>query len=358
MYYFDAAATTPIKPEVKKAMERASGLFGNVGSFHLEGKRAEKEYLKAKKVMAEILGVHEGQIVITQGGTDANQRVITYFQRKFGTKSVYASAIEHSSIRNIVNPENLYNPFLGNSEPLLQNKEKSVKLVCQMFANNETGVILPKVDKKAGQFWLCDWVQGLFKSPKASGNPKDFVQGSNADFITISAHKFGGPKNVGAIIVKNPRDFAEIIDDHRTINLQNVVGMAKAMELAQNQAEKLQKLTDLFEKAFEENGIVKNYHIHHQKKNRVGGITSLAIKNVRGSELMKILSREEEIGVSTGSACNRDLLSPTHVLRFINPDPAFLYPIRVSFLPETREEDVDFLIQAIKHYAREKFGLN
>ena len=174
-----------------------------------------------------------------------------------------------------------------------------------MHANSETGVIYP-ADKLRTEFprsmILRDYSQSF-----AKGVIPDF---ENADFGTFAPQKIYGPKMVGLLYIKQPEMFTEISKDSHTKNLFLVAGMAKAFEVwAEERKENMTKFAKWQQQI--ENTIKKemgDYKIHGEDQERIVGVTNVAFKGVRGSELMSLLSTKEGVAVSTGSACNSDLL--------------------------------------------------
>lgn len=337
--YFDAAASTPLHPEVLAAMREIEPVYANPYSKHREGFKAFKVVQKSLDTIAQVLGVSPDQLAITHGGTDGNRKVLHELQKRFGEKNVWCGNTEHSSILDEFEPSQIFD-----AETLRATSLQNPKAVCLMYANNETGRIydaslLRKQFPEA--LILQDWVQGVGKN--LALNLK------NCDFATFSAHKFHGPKGVGILYIKNPEHFPRLSKDTHTKDPVSIVGMAKAFELSQTiDTEKIKAWTDQIETFLTQN--YPDCIIHEKDQPRVCGVMNVAFKGVRGSELMTKLSHEEGLCISTGSACQSDLMSPTHVIKVIQANPDYQYPIRISLHQFLKDEDIEDFCEILKEY--------
>jgi len=341
--YFDSASTTPLYPEVLAEMNSVADVFGNSGSKHCEGFKSHKKMEEYLGRIADIMGTSSAHLVVTHGGTDANKKVIWAIKKRLGCpRDMWCSRVEHSSIADEFTESRQF--FSDNFQTIFKNP----RFIAQMFANNETGrVFMPEIKKIRKKFpealLLVDWVQGSGKADF------DF---ENADFISFSAHKFHGPKGVGLLWVRNPEQFPELSKDTHTKDLMGVAGMARAFELlTSNYKEKLLIYTEIVEKYIKKN--IPEHKIHEEKCPRVPGILSVAFRGIRGAELMSLLSKKEQISVSTGSACTADLLSPTRIIQTIESNPEWQYPIRIGLHTMLEEEDVLNFCEILAHYVAE-----
>ena len=334
--YLDSAATTPIHPKVQKAMDSVQSIFGNTGSKHYEGYRAKEILDTALQTIAHCLGVKKEQIIPTYGGTDANRKVLWAMRKRFSYKNLWASSVEHTSIRDEIAKENQFNPFS------FQNIPENPSFLSLMQTNNETGVLFDtkKLRQRYPQaIFHSDWVQAIGKQ---SFTPELF------DFASFSAHKLYGPKTVGLLYIKHPDEFPELSQDSHTKNIQLIVGMAKAFELLnQKTIQTIEKQTKYIESFIAQS--FKNTKIIHKDKNRVPGIISIAFQDIRGSELMTRLSEEERICVSTGSACSSDIFAPTQVIQIFEPNPKYQYPIRIGLHQFVTNEQVEEFCEILKY---------
>ena len=345
MIYADAAATTPVDPRVEAAMEEAQRWWGNENSSHLLGQRSAKAMQACLQSIAKIWGVDPAQLAVTYSGTDANRRVLWAAARRWGWDSIVVSAVEHSSIRDEVSDAQRFDPRDPDSIPL-----KNPKLIALTQANSETGATYnPQIFR--GKFPTSLILQDAAQSWSKGLRP-DF---ETADFITFTPQKFYGPKMIGLLYIKEPLAWPELSADRHTKSVPLIAGAAKAVELwSQEQDAATKKLAGWTEQL--ENFIQKNIPdslIHDQSHPRVPGITNVAFAGVRGGELMRVLSDQEQICVSIGSACTSDIMQPTEVIRFIQPDPQWQYPLRISFHQHLRDEDITELGEVLAHYVQQ-----
>lgn len=334
--YLDAAASTPIAPEVLEAMKDVERIMGNPFSKHPHGQAAYKLIDKSLKTMAGILNVSPDQLVLTHGGTDGNRKVIWELQKKIGLQNIWCSCVEHSSIADEIPTSQYFDP----NNPSLKN----AGAIMLMHSNNETGRIynVENLCKKYPEAIIVqDWVQSTGKV--------DFDP-THCDFATISAHKFYGPKGVGLLYIKNPEHFPNLSKDSHTKDPVTAVGMAKAMELMSEYPEgKIkvwqEKIETFLKRTFPE------CKIHDEDASRIFGIINVAFPHKRGSEIMMHLAGEE-VSISTGSACQSDIMSPTRVIQSIEPDPKYQYPIRISLHQYLTDEDIEDFCEILEEYVK------
>jgi cysteine desulfurase len=342
--YFDGAAATPLHPEVEVVMKTEQKSWGNNNSQHTAGFAARKKIEGYLKIIADVLEVSKDQLAITYSGTDSNRRLLWAAAKKFGWKNLHGSAVEHSSIADEILEKNYINPQDPNS------LTKTSKLVALMQANSETGVIY-KADT-----WHAKFPETLILRDFSQSFPKglkpDF---KNCDLGTFTPQKMYGPKMIGLTYMKNPQDWLEISKDSHTKSVPLVAGTAKAFELWEEEhpstEKKLKQWTQQIEDFIATN--IPDYKIHEQDQERVPGITNVAFLGIRGSELMTTLSEQENICVSTGSACTSDILTPTRVIQYIEPNPEWQYPIRISLHQFLDDQAVTDFCEILAHYVEE-----
>lgn len=342
--YFDAAATTPLDDRVKAEMEKYFDIFGNENSKHVLGFESRKLVDDSLKKIGDRLGVPWSQLAVVYSGTDANRRFLWEARKRFDHTDMYASAVEHSSVKDEINPRNFFDP-LGDFSDI----PSSAKTISLMAANSETGTVFSaeNLRKKFPEALIHrDYVQAVGKIPL------DF---DSADIMTFAPHKFYGPKMIGLMWLKNPQLFPEISKDSHTKNPWLVAGMAKAFELLflddHSQISKWQtEIEDFITQKIPEN------RIRHQDLERVPGIINVSFKSVRGGELAQVLSSQEKICVSTGSACTSDILQPTDVIKFFESDPDYQFPIRISLHKFLNDQSVEDFCEILAHYVEELRG--
>jgi cysteine desulfurase len=219
-----------------------------------------------------------------------------------------------------------------------------------MAANSETGQIYEAetLRKKFPQtFILRDYSQSF-----AKGEIPDL---QNCDAGVFTPQKIYGPKHIGILYLKNPEAWPEISKDSHTKSPYLVAATAKAFALwrenhASHQVQFAQWESQIRQTIVEK---IPNYKFHAADFPRVTGVINVAFKGVRGSQLMTALSKEESICVSTGSACTSDIMSPTEVIKYIESDPTWQYPVRISLHQFLDDEAVNDFCEILEHYVKE-----
>ena len=372
--YFDHAATTKVKEEVLKEMLPYFTMeYGNPSSLYGIGRRAKRAIQEAREKVAKAINAKPQEIYFTGCGSESDNlaiKGIMYSQKSKGNH-IITSKIEHHAVLNtckalekegfIVTYLNVDENGLINLEELKNAINDKTVLVSIMTANNEIGTIEPieeigRITKEKNVYFHTDSVQAI-------GNMKIDVQSMNIDSLSMSAHKFYGPKGIGALYVREGISFTKLQDgghqekDKRagTENVAGIVGLGKAIEIAyQNLDEYNNKLTELRDYFITqiENRITDTKLNGHRAK-RLPGNVNISLKNVAGEELLLKLD-EQGICTSTGSACNSGLSKPSHVLTAIGLKPEYLEgSLRVTFGEENTKEDVDFLINNLEKIVKE-----
>ena len=344
--YFDAAASTPLHPEVWAEMEKFREIFGNNNSKHYQGFQAQKVITKSLEKIADILNVVPEQLQITYSGTDSNRRFLWACERQFSRENIFASFVEHSSIKD----EILENNFFSPRDPIPFLQERNPQVVALMKANSETGEIFSS--RKIREIFpetiiLEDWAQAIGKGLQ--------FKTEGVDAISFAPQKIYGPKTVGLLWLKNPRNFPQISGDRHTKNPWLVAGMAKAFEIMDREENETVERLTRWQKQIEEYIIqnIPDFKIHSENFARIPGTISVAFHGIRGAELMAILSKEERICVSTGSACSSDIMTPTDTIKFMEPDPAWQFPVRISLHKFLQDEDVEYFCEVLENYVNE-----
>lgn len=342
--YFDSAATTPLDERVKAEMISVMDIYGNENSKHCYGFESRKKIDQALKRIADVLEVSPDQIFLTYSGTDSNRKALWAARKRFCQKNMYGSAVEHSSILDEILEKNRFDPRGKNWEKLA---EKNPKFLALMHANSETGAIYE--GKKLREMFPKALILRDYSQSFAKGLKPDF---ENCDFGTFAPSKIYGPKMVSILYLKNPENFSEISKDSHTKNVYMACGMAKSFELwkeeKEQNLEKLSRWQNQIEDFIKKN--IPEYKIHESQTDRITGLINVAFKGIRGSELMTMLSMEEGIAISTGSACSSDLLSATTVLKYIEPDLTWQFPIRIGLHKFLTDEMVTEFCEVLKYY--------
>jgi cysteine desulfurase len=370
--YLDHNATTPVAPEVLAAMlPYFSEEYGNASSIHTFGQRARGAVEQARISVAALLGARAAEVTFSSGGTESNNHAI------FGVvaaapeaapdhaKHVITSAIEHSAVldpcktlakRGVaitilpVDREGFVNP-----EDVRRAIRPETVLITIMLANNELGTIEPiaeigKIAAEAGVTLHADAVQAAGKIPID-------VRELGVHLLSISAHKFYGPKGVGALYVRKGTRIQPLMygghseRDHRpgTEDVTAIVGMGAAADLAvmdmPEESPRLSALRDRLEKGLLDR--IPYARINGSRVRRTPNTTNLTLPFVEG-ESMVIALDLKGIACSTGAACSSGALEPSHVLTAIGLAPEDARAtLRLSLGHQTTEEEIDFALETI-----------
>ncbi len=370
--YCDYNATTPMAPEVFSAMEPwLKSRFANPSSLHSLGKEAAKAVKQARRQIASFFQAEEEhEILLTSGGTESNNTAIRAALRMTGKRRLVTTSVEHSSIRKLAQQlvKEGYEVFelpvdsrgRLNLEDLKDALTEDTAVVSVMLANNETGVLFPvseigKIVRAAGILFHVDAVQAAGKYPIS-------LKSLSADFVSVSAHKFYGPKGTGFLYVRKDAPFYPLITGGGqergrragTENVAAVVGMAAACELASNgfQAEitRLASLRDLFENKITKaisGTVVSGFDVP-----RLPNTSNILFPGMDGEALLIKLD-EQGVCASNGSACLSGSPEPSHVLIAMGySDEEAGSAIRFSFGRYTSQEEIektaDVLIQTVE----------
>ena len=367
--YLDHNATTPLRPEVLDAMTPfLSDAFGNASSIHHWGREARAAVDDARERLAQLLGAKPSEIIFTSGATEADNLAIKgiahYWLGK--GKHIITSQIEHHAVLHtcqyLEKREGFEVTYLPVDADCLVNPDdvrKAIRaetiLVSIMAANNETGTVQPlteigKICGERGVFFHTDAVQAFGKIPS---RPADW----NADLLSISAHKFYGPKGAGVLYVRSgtrlhPTQQGGSQENERrggTENVAAIVGMAKAAELAVSkmgdEAPRLLQFTEaLWERISRSiKGIHRNGHTIH----RVPNTLHICCEDCDGEALLFGLDIEG-VAVSSGSACAVGSLEVSHVLLAMGRSPELAEAaVRFSFGSQNTEADVSYTVEAL-----------
>ncbi len=369
--YLDNNATTPCDPRVVEAM--VPYFFehhGNAASRnHPFGWEAEEAVDYAREQIAKLLDADEKEIIFTSGATESDNLAIKGVYEMYSRKGNHIITVktEHKAVLDTCNKlekhgaEVTYLDVKSDGLIDLAELEAAIKpntiMVSVMWANNETGVIQPM--KEIGQ--ICEKHGILFFSDatQAVGKIKTHPREVGVHLMAFTGHKMYGPKGVGALYVsrKNPRVKVTAQMDgggHErgmrsgTLNVPGIVGFGKAAEIAMQEMEqdaaRLSKLRDKLEKGFFE---LEEIYINGNVEHRMPHVTNISFKHVEGEGLM--MTFNQEIALSSGSACTSASLEPSYVLVALGlGDDLAHSSLRFSLGRFTTEEDVNYAIEAIK----------
>ena len=366
--YFDHAATTRVKEEVLREMIPYFNMqYGNASSIYSIARQSKRAIEDARQKVANAINSKVKEIYFTSCGTESDNlalKGVAYSNMQKG-KHIITSKIEHPAILEsckTLEKQGFNITYLNVDEEgfiSLEELEKSIRpdtiLISIMFANNEIGTIEPikqigEIAKKYQIIFHTDCVQAI-------GNAKIDVNEMNIDLLSMSAHKFYGPKGVGALYVREGIQFDRIQDGgHQeknkrsgTENVAGIVGLGKAIEIAdKNLDEHIKKLTDLRNYYFSQlKEKIPNCKINGSIEKRLPGNANVSFPNVDGEELLLKLD-EKGICASTGSACSSGSSNPSHVLVAIGLDKDFANgALRITLGDDNTKEDIDFLVEQL-----------
>jgi len=365
--YFDHNATTYMRSEVLDAMMPFFiDKFGNASSLHLFGQEAREAVEEAREKVAKLINSEPEEIYFTSGGTESDNlaiRGVLRARRDVKPSHVITSLIEHSAVLNTcksLESDGVEVTYLspdrnGVIRPELVRdaiKDNTV-LISIMLANNETGVIQPveeisAVAKEKGITFHTDAVQGVGKIPVD-------VEKLGVDLLAISAHKFYGPKGVGALYVRRGTKIEPVYTGggHErgmrsgTENVPAIVGLGEAARISGEElSEEMAKLRALRDKL--EDGVLEKIGdvvILGRDANRVPNTSSILVKGIEG-EAVTLNMSVKGFGLSSGSACSSDEPGPSHVITAMGVDPIYAQgSVRVSLGIANTEEDVELFLE-------------
>ena len=367
MLYFDHSATTPIHPDVLSLInELNQDIYGNPSSIHAAGRKAKHVVETARKQIAAAINCTSKEIIFTGGGSEANNLVLWNMIYR-NRKHVITSAIEHPAILAVLRqlehlaithtivPVNKYGCV--NPEDIDSAIKDDTGLITIMLANNEVGTVEPlqdiaKIAKKHNVLFHSDGVQVLGKLPID-------VQKLGVDMMSFSAHKFYGPKGVGALYIKEGIAMKPLIAGGSqekslragTENVGGIAGLGRAAELVTKSLSDVGRTLTALETQFKTKFSEQHTNIIYNgfEDNHLPGLISLTIPGI-ASDLLLIHLDNEDIAVSSGSACSAGTISPSTVLKAMGiSDKQNLETIRISAGRDNTSTEVDQLIEAMTH---------
>lgn len=369
--YFDHSATTFVRDDVLREMiPYYITEYGNPSSLYGLGRRANKAKEKARQYVANAINCNPNEIYFTSCGSESDNLAIKgiAYANKYKGNHIITSKIEHPAVINTcrtlenegfrVTYLNVDKDGIVDLNELINSITNTTILVTIMYANNEIGTIEPieeigKIAKMHNLIFHTDAVQAI-------GNIKVDVKKLNIDSLSMSAHKFYGPKGVGALYVKNGISFQKIQDgghqekDKRagTENVAGIVGMGKAIQIAENNLEEYnKKLKYLREYLITEiENKITNVQINGHRNKRLPGNVNVSFKDIDAEELLLNL---DSIGIcaSAGSACSTGNPTPSHVLKAIGLQSEYSKgTLRITLGDENTKEDVNYLLKNLEYF--------
>lgn len=368
MIYADNAATTPVSESVLAAMlPYYTQEFGNPSSLYSAGRRAKRALESARDTVAECLNARPDEIFFTSGGSESDNwaiKMAAQSGKSAGKKHLVSTAFEHHAVLHSLKAMerdgcsvtllDVHENGMVCPEELERVLTPETALVSVMTANNEIGTILPvreigEICRQHGVLFHTDAVQA------AGVLPLD-VQNINADFLSLSAHKFHGPKGVGVLYIRRGTALGNLIDGGAqerglrggTENVAGIVGLAVALkEACRGMEERAGYLRSLRDRMICGAMEIPGSHLNGDPVRRLPGNVNLSFENTDGETLLLLLD-QNGICASAGSACAAGSLEPSHVLQAIGLSPALAKgSVRLTFSCQNTEKEVDEILQVL-----------
>ena len=365
--YMDNAATTRLCDAAAKAMTEAYLYYGNPSSLHTEGVKAAEHLDKARKTIADCIGALPQEIYLTSGGSEADNWALKGVAQTLaakGKKHIVSTVIEHHAILHTLDALKKqgfeYTLVPVDSEGYVSPDDiaaairPDTALVSVMYANNEIGTIQPireisKVCHDKGALFHCDAVQAVGHIPVN-------VVADGIDLMSVSAHKFHGPKGIGVLYVRKGVTLTNLIEGGaqergRRAGTESVAlasGMAAALEeacaLMDERAARLSRIRDHI---IDELLKIERSRVNGGREKRVPGNVSMCFEGVEGEALL-LLFDFNGIAASSGSACTSGSLDPSHVLLALGlPHEIAHGSLRISLADDVTDEDAEHLIKVV-----------
>lgn len=366
--YADNAATTAMSQVAIDAMlPYMKDIYGNPSSLHSIGQRAKEALEEARATVAQCLGCEPREIIFTSGGSEADNQAIISAARngaKKGKKHIISTAFEHHAVLHTLaklEKEGFTVTYLdvkeGHNVKAQQVKDAirpDTCLVTTMYANNEIGSILPIAEigaicKEAGVPFHTDAVQAV-------GHLHINVKEQNIDMLSLSAHKFHGPKGIGALYVRKGLPLVNVIEGGAqergkragTENIAAICGMAAAMKDACDHIdENMPRVAAMRDRVIAALSQIPHSALNGDPVNRLPGNISFCFEGIEGESLLLLLDAKG-VCASSGSACTSGSLDPSHVLLAIGRVHDVAHgSLRLSLCEYNTEEEVDHIIQVV-----------
>jgi len=366
--YADNAATTKMSSVAINAMlPYFDNIYGNPSSLHSAGQEAKEALESARERVARCLGCEPREIYFTSGGSEAdNQAIISAarFGARKGKKHIISTAFEHHAVLHTLSKlekegfEVTYLDVKTNHNITAQQVKDAIRedtcLVTTMYANNEIGSVLPIAEIGA----VCKEAKVPFHTDavQAVGHLHINVKEQNIDMLSLSAHKFHGPKGVGALYCRRGLPLQNVIEGGAqergkrggTENLAGIMGMAAALEDAcAHLDENAAKVTALRDKLIAGLSQIPHSALNGDAVNRLPGNVSFCFEGIEGESLLLLLDMKG-VCASSGSACTSGSLDPSHVLLAIGRVHDVAHgSLRLSLCEYNTEEEVDHILSVV-----------
>ena len=366
--YLDNAATTRVSDAALDAMlPYFRQQYGNPSSLYAFGQEAKEALERARATVAGVLNCEPREIIFTSGGSEADNQAIrsaAAIGARAGKRHIISTAFEHHAVLHTLSKLekegfevtllDVHSDGLVRVEELAAAIRPDTCLVTVRYANNEIGTIQPiaeigRVCRERGVLFHTDAVQ-------AAGHLPIDVQAQNIDLLSLSAHKFHGPKGVGALYARRGIALTNLIEGGAqergrragTENTAGIAGMAAALdEAARNMERDSAKMTALRDRLIAGLSQIPHSALNGDAERRLPGNVSFCFEGIEGESLLLLLD-DKGVCASSGSACTSGSLDPSHVLLAIGrPHEVAHGSLRLTLSGETSEEDIDYTIKAV-----------
>lgn len=367
--YADNAATTALSPKVLEAMmPYLTEVYGNPSSLYRIGSQAKEAVEEARANIARLIGAESAnEVYFTSGGSESDNwaiKGVCKLLKAKGKNHIITSKFEHHAVLHVcealkkegfeITYLDVYSDGLVKPEDVKAAIKAETALVTIMYANNEIGTVQPiseigKICREAGVLFHTDAVQAI-------GNIPVNVKDDNIDLMSLTAHKFHGPKGCGALYIRKGVRVANLIEGGAqersrragTENVAGIVGLQAALELAiSTMSERAERLTKMRDRLI--SGLLKidRSRLNGSKEHRLPGNVNMCFEGIEGESLLLRLDLAG-VSASSGSACTSGSLDPSHVLLALGlPHEIAHGSLRLSFSDDNTEEDIDYLLKVV-----------
>ncbi len=369
MIYTDNAATTPLSAAAAKAVSDCMmNVYGNPSSLHSIGQKAAEVLFEARQTIAQCLNCQPREIYFTSGGSEADNQAIrsaAHAGKKKGKTHIISTAFEHHAVLHTLERLQKDEGFevqlldvdengLITAQQVADAIREDTCLVTVMFANNEIGSVLPI--REIGEVCRAKGVTFHTDAVQAAGHLPIDVQKDNIDMLSLSGHKFHGPKGVGVLFVRKGIVLENLIDGGAqergkragTENIPGIVGMAAALEEACGEMQEVSEQERAIRDRIIE-GLSKIPHstLNGDREKRLPGNVSFCFEGIEGESLLLMLD-EKGICASSGSACTSGSLDPSHVLLAIGRIHEIAHgSLRLSLSKYNTMEQAEYIIETV-----------
>lgn len=375
--YADHAATTKISETAKQAMIACMDeYYGNPSSLHTVGQQAAEQLLKARETVADLLGADPKEIYFTSGGSEADNQAIlsaAYFGKKNGKNHIISTTFEHHAVLHTlkklekegfeVTLLDVHENGIVTPEQVADAIREDTALVTIMYANNEIGTIQPIREIGA----ICRGKEVPFHTDavQAVGHIPVNVEKDNIDMLSLSGHKFRGPKGVGFLYARKGMPLVNVIEGGAqergkragTENLPAIVGMVAALqEATENMEQEAPRISAMRDQLIEGLSQIPRSRLNGDRERRLPGTVNFVFEGVE-DEMLLLQLDARGIAASSGSACTAGSLEPSHVLLALGlPTEIARGSLRLSIGAENTPEEMEYIVKSVKEVVAQLRG--